>query len=276
MHETLKINPEQIHDSVLAYELGKSALHETVTSPDTGFDVRRANYEGNWSEIALQRMASPDFRQKFTAYIEQSAQSLPKPAELGVTLAKGANIDADKYRADRIDNYDLNHANVGSRVDYAPAANFGKEPKNHGTSPAYGEPGAVFSDSDLAARQKDIIAAHEMHHSLVDSQGNAPKEMVLPAFDTNKIADWNEEQRVAGSEKRTPLAYMTDPKELMARMAQLKNYYGMSGDEHFTQEHLNHAKEHYVTDTELDNNMTLFFKMIKDKEFIEVINRLPV
>lgn len=276
MSEKLTSTIERNQQPHLSYELGKDAVRETVENPDRGFDAKHANYEGNWSELALHRMASPDFRQKFITYIEQSAQALPKPAEVGVSIAKGANINPDQYRTDRIDNYDDNHAKVASRVDYAPAANFGKKPSNHGTSPAYGEPGAVFSDSDLTARQKDIIAAHEMHHSLVDSKGSAPNSIVLPAFDTAKIAEWNDELHAAGSEKRAPLGYMSDPKELMARMAQLKNYYGMSGEERFTQEHLDHAKEHYVADTELDNNMTLFFRMIRDEEFIDAINRLPV
>lgn len=276
MSEKLTTTIEKGERPLLSYELGKDAVRAAVEKPDADFDTKFANYEGNWSELALQRMASPDFRQKFITYIELSTQALPKPAKTGVTLAKGAEINADRYRIDRIDNYDANHANIGSRVDYAPAKSFGKEPKNNGTSPAYGEPGVVFSDSDLTARQKDIIAAHEMHHSLVDSQGNAPKDMVLPAFDVNKIADWNNEQRSAGSDKRTPLGYMTDPKELMARMAQLKNYYGMSGGEQFTQEHLDYAREHYIADTELDNNMTLFFRMVRDQKFVYAINRLPV
>lgn len=276
MSEKLVISAErEDRHHHIPYELGKDAVHNMVASPDLGFDTVYGNYEGNWSELALKRMSSPDFRQKFNRYIEQSAHALPVHVKGAVTLAKGASMTPDQYRA-RIDNYESNHSHVSSRVDYAPAASFGKEPKNHGTSLSYGEPGAVFSDSNLTERQKDIIAAHEMHHSLVDSQGSAPKKMILPSFDTNKIAEWNEEQRIAGSTMRTPMAYMTDPKELMARMAQLKNYYGMSGGEQFTQKHLDYAKEHYIADTELDNNMVLFFRMIKDKEFIDTINRLPI
>lgn len=279
MSEQLTATIEQDIPPHLAYEMGKSAVHETVANPDSGFDISRANYEGNWSELALLRMASPDFREKFIHYINASADALPGPDPEGlVTLGKGADVDANKYRSDRIGDFEVNHATVSSHVNYVPADTYSNRiPGEHGYSPAYGEPIAVFSDDDtLTARMKDIIAAHEMHHSLVDSQGPAPRSLVIPAFDTSKIIEWNNNQRASGSDKRTPSGYITDPKELMARMAQLKNYYGMSGGEQFTQEHLEHAKKHYVADTGLDNNMTLFFSMIRDEKFIDAINRLPI
>jgi hypothetical protein len=59
-------------------------------------------------------------------------------------------------------------------------------------------------------------------------------------------------------------------------MAQVKNYFGMQGGEQFTRAHLEYARQHYVEDTGLDNNMTLFFEMADDDMFVQSMNDLPV
>ena len=64
--------------------------------------------------------------------------------------------------------------------------------------------------------------------------------------------------------------------ELVARMSQLKNYFGFKGNEPFTKEHLAYAREHYIQDTGLDNNMKSFFEAVpseKEDEFILVMNK---
>ncbi len=58
-------------------------------------------------------------------------------------------------------------------------------------------------------------------------------------------------------------------------MSQLKNYFGMSGNELFTAEHLRYARKHYIPDTGVDNNMRQFFQAITPEaegEFLKVIN----
>ena len=49
----------------------------------------------------------------------------------------------------------------------------------------------------------------------------------------------------------------------------------MKGDEQFTKEHLHYAKEHYVSDTQVDNEMRLFFQAItpeREDEFVRLIH----
>jgi len=70
-------------------------------------------------------------------------------------------------------------------------------------------------------------------------------------------------------------AYLRMPMEIAERMSQLKNYFGMKNNEVFTKEHLAYAKEHFISDTTYDNNMTQFFQAIppeKEDAFIELIN----
>jgi hypothetical protein len=69
--------------------------------------------------------------------------------------------------------------------------------------------------------------------------------------------------------------YLKSPSELAERMSQLKNYFGISGTTPFTKDHLAYAREHYVNDTDFNNEMTQFFQAItpeKEDAFIELIN----
>ena len=75
--------------------------------------------------------------------------------------------------------------------------------------------------------------------------------------------------------KTADFLYLFNPLEIAERMAQLKNYFGMKGAEEFTSTHLKYAKEHYIFDTYLDNNMSLFFNAItaeSEKDFLRIIN----
>jgi len=65
------------------------------------------------------------------------------------------------------------------------------------------------------------------------------------------------------------------PMELSERMSQLKNYFGFTGHEIFTKEHLDYARQHFIPDTDFDNQMTQFFQAItprKEEAFLELIN----
>ncbi|MBP6888549.1 MAG: hypothetical protein KBC21_02480 [Candidatus Pacebacteria bacterium] len=69
------------------------------------------------------------------------------------------------------------------------------------------------------------------------------------------------------------------PHELMERMAQLKNYFGMKGEEKFTPQHLEYAREHYLKDVNLDNSMTAFFLAItpeKEFTFLKLMNSIGI
>lgn len=64
--------------------------------------------------------------------------------------------------------------------------------------------------------------------------------------------------------------------ELIARMSQIKNYFGFKGNEMISKSHLDYARANYVRDTGLDNNMTDFFDAItpdNESEVIKVMNK---
>jgi hypothetical protein len=74
-------------------------------------------------------------------------------------------------------------------------------------------------------------------------------------------------------------SYLYSATEIYERMSQLKNYYGMEDDSAFTSAHLEYAREHFISDTEVDNHMSEFFKAITPKrqsEFLRIMNTYGV
>lgn len=65
--------------------------------------------------------------------------------------------------------------------------------------------------------------------------------------------------------------YNLNSTEINARFNQLKNYFGLKEGQKITPEMWKYAKEHYVADTHLDNNMTDFFNMVDPKRLDEFL-----
>jgi hypothetical protein len=139
------------------------------------------------------------------------------------------------------------------------------------------------------AKQWEIAEAHERGHRVRPLWGNKLfRERFEKAFDTSAIIYPESEKKyeiefagnslIAELEKMAlaeHIKYVFEPGEVVERMSQLKNYFGMRGSESFTKEHLAHARKHYIEDTGMDNNMAQFFQAItpeKEDAFIELIN----
>lgn len=263
---------------IMATEPGTVELIEQ-TIPE-----RTANYQGNWTQLQTERTSSDDFKSRYQKFIEYGAEGMPEDAvsqsETGVPLAKVV-ATRGQYE-DRIAQYDTLHNNVTSKIGYGPAGDYRHEAKSLGSVIGYDalDPEVVlFSDArqgetPLDNRGKDLIAAHEMYHGLIKPEGrNIPQ--ILAAFNIDTYRGLKEGAALSG-EKIAPQSYMKNPSELTARMAQVKNYFGMRGGEQFTPAHLEYARNHYIEDTKLDNNMDTFLQIAKDKEFVDLMNALPV
>ncbi len=73
--------------------------------------------------------------------------------------------------------------------------------------------------------------------------------------------------------------YLFSAQEIAERMSQLKNYFGFSGAEVFTKEHLKYAREHYLNDIGLENGMRHFFEAITpetEEKFLLIINNYGI
>jgi hypothetical protein len=74
---------------------------------------------------------------------------------------------------------------------------------------------------------------------------------------------------------REMIDYPSTPEEIVERMAQLKNYFGMRGGEKFTLNHLEYAREivdgipRFMKDTDVDNMMTEFFpRLVRSHQLV--------
>lgn len=246
-----------------------SGLVEASSSP-----AEQANFQGDWMLLQQQRMSSTDFRDKFNQFLGQHAPSLNE-GEPG-PFDKPTQFQAH-YERQSVD-LELNTSHVYAAVRYGKAMVGNGNPPSALGHGSIGEQGTIYSDgitgsgNPLTDRQKNIVAAHEAYHGMVDAQGSAVAE-VRSGFDMSAY-----DELVDNGAIHRP-SYLRNPDELLARMAQLKNYYGMSAGESFTAEHLDYARGHYVEDTGLDNGMSVFFAMVTpntDDLFLHLMNKLPV
>lgn len=132
------------------------------------------------------------------------------------------------------------------------------------------------------AKQMSIAEAHEKGHLIRPYHGLGGR--FNRAFDISNVNYTQQDYEATRGNSQLPLEEMRDDylhnylftaNEIAERMSQLKNYFGMSGAETFTKEHLHYAREHYIADTGMDNSIRLFFEAITpetEDAFIEIIN----
>jgi hypothetical protein len=223
------------------------------------------NYTDDWTLLLQARMKHPVSREKFIAAKIGMLKSDAKYDKQG-TLDK--EEQTKKYHYDQIRNYDENIDKAFAYTTYVPAREMGNESKELGTSK---ENGTVFTDAAYEGRpltvdEKNLVESHEKGHVLRTLKINSAD--IAKGFDFSKIPE----------ESKRP-SYLRNPDELAERMAQLKNYFGFTGDELFSRQHLAYVRENYLKDGKLDNSMSDFFAMITpetEDEFLRIINTYPL
>jgi hypothetical protein len=236
----------------------------------------QANYPGDWTLLLMSRLQNDAVREKFMATRRDALPSLREGAPS--SPYEKAKQFATHYQ-DQMEHYDENLEKIFSVTNYAPAAAFGKQPEALGSS-NIGEAGNVFSDArengeSLTPRQKNIIEAHEKGHGMRDFEGSDAAD-IRSALNLDALAQLEAQQQESG--KRF-FNYLSKPEEIVERMAQLKNYFGFSGSESLTRDHLAYAKQHYVEDTGLDNGISNTLKAVTpdhEDKFLEVADRYSV
>lgn len=273
-NETSKLRQEYILDR---QNIDPIDTHSRKT--ESQFIEKSANYAGSWTLVQKKRMEHESFWSKFEYWVELGASSLP----IGKISPLSKYPNKEEYLL-HLHEFDKTFVRLNSYVEYAEANSYECKPTNLGYSPGFGETAALFNDArysktneHLSVRQKDIVVAHEIYHGLVSPHGRFARE-VIRSFDFSAITKYNDSLSSQGMSEKMPPSYM-NADELLARMAQLKNYFGMSGNEIFSKIHLDYARLNYVTDTSLDNNMGVFFEMIApelEKKFILNMNSMPI
>lgn len=225
----------------------------------------RGNYSDDWTLLLRTRMKHPASKEKFIAAKIGMLKSDAKYDKQG-TLDK--EEQTKKYHYDQIRNYDENIDRAFAYTTYVPAGETGNLRVELGTSM---ENGTVFTDATYEGRplttdEKNLVESHEKGHVLRTLKINSAD--IARGFDFSKIPE----------ESKRP-SYLRNPDELAERMSQLKNYFGFTGDELFSRQHLVYARENYLKDGKLDNSMSDFFAMITpetEDEFLRIINTYPI
>ncbi len=151
-----------------------------------------------------------------------------------------------------------------------------------------------WTGNRATTKQMSVIEAHEKGHKIRYYDGLT--EVFRKGFDVSKVQftdiDYellkkdaeshtnkpeNPGRELTLEEKREEYlnGYLFTGMEIAERMSQLKNYFGFTGDEKFTKDHLHYAKDHYIQDTNMDNGMRMFFEGITpetEDAFLELIN----
>ena len=254
------------HLSTNSELLAEKSMSLDVESKTTVME--QANYQGNWMLAQQERKA------KYENFVDDSLPNL----KVGIPGVLDKASQFQDYHRELSATFSGRSEHVYSAVGYAPAIYYGLNEYNAGRG-GIGERGTVFTDATtkngtlLTDRQKDIIAAHEAYHGIITAPSSVRAELGK-AFDSEVYY-----KEIVDVEGLKQPGYLQNPDEQMARMAQLKNYFGLKGEEEFTKDHLDYVRTHYVEDTGLDNSMSVMFRIISPKtepDFLRLMNTLPI
>jgi len=256
---------------------------------------KTANYEGNDSLLLYERIQNREIKNKIINMFCEYQESKEAPErlfkdgkEVPVTEWKKelkSREEIEKELDDRI-----NKVFSYTDIDYSLGINSHTDGEN--------EVGLIFNNGinpdtgdKWTVKQLSICEAHEKGHCIRNfyNPGKSFSKKILSGFDFSKI---NIPEKLIESSKSknkdTPdelienniISYFSRPTEIIERMSQLKNYFGMKGTEKFTKEHLDYAKLHYSEDTGLgEYSMKTFFDAItpeKEKNFLDLMNSLGI
>lgn len=232
----------------------------------------QANYKSDWTLLLKERLLHPETKQKFFA----SKLEFPTTeARRDSDIPKDEPHDLPRdHFAESVDNYNQAVEDVFSSTGYMTAQEYNEmkngktshQPKALGVSGGYRDSGHVFRDATyngrpLEEREKNIIEAHEKLHSALARLTDEEKKHILGCIDLQKLIHKNVDKA----------------DEVLARMSQLKNYFGMKGGEVFTREHLEYARKHYLEDIGMDNNVGNLIASItpgQEDDFVRLMNKV--
>lgn len=162
-------------------------------------------------------------------------------------------------------------------------------------SPGLGSPGIVapYAINPATNEKYDVqvlsmAEAHEKGHGVRRFHGESDfTNKLSKGFDFSNIPkedliEYKKFSASGGNHEQTNesmISYFNNTNELIERMSQLKNYFGMKGNELFTKQHLDYARQHYLDDYQFPAQMRIFLSAITtdtEPTFIELMNTLGV
>jgi len=272
---------------------------------------QQANFEGNWTNLMIERLRNPEIRKQIVDLILEAERLSDGKLTLDEYGDDEGNVSRRPFVArgrDTIEKeFDKAINTVSSVTPLTTDFKIGTGPSVYsdketpGNVPALGHeviPPLFKYGGEWREKTLMITESHEKGHRVrmynppIADESNEDFAFALgkkfwKAFDFEKIEFTDQDfkrlrerehigDNVSDEEiKNNVIRYLKFPTEISERMSQLKNYFGMAGQDIFTKEHLRYAKKNYVKDTDFDNQMTEFFQAITpetEDSFIELIN----
>jgi hypothetical protein len=248
------------------------------------FIEKSANYEGNETLLFQERIQNPEIKKQLvntmyfffsTRETHDKEDELPMYVKSKKEIERELDEEIEKvFSSTNLDFSDKGSSHGNSDVGTVKLYSINPETREKWTQ-----------------KQLSIAEAHEKGHAIRSFfyPGKEFIQKIHGGFDfsfmlsDDLINSINKERHKDLSEKDAIeyiSQYHKDPMEIIERMAQLKNYFGMKGNEKFTKEHLDYAKKNYVKDTGSPLlQIQPFLNSITPKteqKFIELINSLGI
>ncbi|HCC06017.1 TPA: hypothetical protein DEP94_01485 [Candidatus Nomurabacteria bacterium] len=268
----------------------------------------QANFKGNYSELLFSRMQNPVIRKQLLDLLEMnekwlvehpimimkrvSKEDLPTVGKILNNYQEIPLVYNPKSRKELEDelNEDLEMQKTVTRIDRnkdvsASGVVFYRNSKSDATRQdieigTYRPTTDPLTENEI--RKRSLIEAHEKGHVFRYLKASTYlRNRFTPAFISPLDVEKHLLQKfpkMSESEAGVIIKYLFDferPIEIMERMSQLKCYFGMKGDEKFTSQHLQYARDHYLKDVMYDNKMEPFFDAITPQTefaFLKLIN----
>lgn len=244
----------------------------SVRSSDVQNDIdSHANFEGNNTILLLARLRHPQIRKQLVDLFV-SAESAPGGhGRARQDVEKELEANFERVGLDTPISFNAeNMPDAGERELMCP--------NWRGFEILTGKPPTTRILSIVEAHEKGHVI-RPFHSSFFDTHFARGFDPQAATFSDDDYEKW---RRLPGM---PPLSreefdvkmkkYLFSAPEIAKRMSQLKNYFGMRGNEIITKEHLEYARKHYIVDTGFDNDITQFLQAVTaetESRFLELIN----
>lgn len=255
----------------------------------------QANYEGNHSLLLFERLQNPDIFNKLINDIYEDRTSVDFSSYDYIDPEYVKSLERDEYFVKQDIKIELlqalETAAHSTEIGFSENGYLNSSKGNNGTGYIEICNSQSKNKFNETALNKNITEAHEKGHTIRNyNMDSGFTKNLRSAFDFEKVSfsekeyneirslkngyesDSNDEIQKGFSE------YLSFPWEIVERMSQVKNYFGMSGNEKFNQEHLDYVRKNYVQDTgSYGPQIQPFFDSINDDEkFIDLMNTLGI
>lgn len=253
----------------------------------------QANYEGNHSLLLFGRLQNPDVFNKLVNDIYEDRTSVDFSTYEYIDPEYVKSLERDEYFVKQDIKIELQQAldttSKSTEIGFSEYGYLKSKKGDNGTGYVEicnNKSGSQFNETVLS---KNITEAHEKGHTIRDYNIDSGFSQELQSmfnfekfsFSEETIKDIRQINNIEDSKEEIESSYreyLAYPWEIVERMSQVKNYFGMAGNEEFTQEHLDYVKKNYVKDTgHYAPQIQPFFDAIADDEkFIEKMNTLGI